>query len=61
MWAHDFYLLFQFCIARNVLYYQAMAMQFSALSKHLIGFMVQVTECNYSVPVLRYDLWNDGM
>ena len=36
-----------------------MAMQFSALSKHLIGVMMQVTEYNYSVPVLRYDLLND--
>ena len=56
MWAHDFCLLFQTFIIRNILYYYAMAMQFSALSKHLIGFMMQVTEYKYSIPVLRYDL-----
>ena len=31
-----------------------MAMQFSAHSKYLIGFIMQVTECNCSVSILRY-------
>ena len=39
-----------------ILYYYAMAMQFSALNQHLVGFMMQVTECKYSVPVLRNEL-----
>ena len=29
-----------------------MAMKFSAFSQYLIGFMMQITECIYSVPVL---------
>ena len=56
MWAREFCLLFQAFITHNILYYYAMAMQFSALSKLLIGFMMQVTEYKYSIPVLRYDL-----
>ena len=56
MWAHDFCLLFQTFIAHNVLYHYAMALIFSARSKHLIGIMMQVTEWKYTFPVLRYDL-----
>ena len=47
---------FQISIARNFLYHSATVMQFSAFSKYLISFMIQVTEFNYSVSVLRYDL-----
>ena len=61
MLVHDFCLLFQTFITHNVLYHYAMAMQFSALSKHFIGFMMQVTEWKYSVPVLRYDQKSDGV
>ena len=43
----------------NFLYYYVIAMQFSILSKHLIGFTMPVAECKYSVPVLRYDLLCD--
>ena len=32
-----------------------MTIQFSALSNYVIGFMMQVTEYKYSVPILRYD------
>ena len=32
-----------------------MALQVSAPNKHLIGIMMQVTECKYTIPVLRYD------
>ena len=56
MQAHDFCLLFQISITCTFMYYYAMAMQFSALSTHLIGFMMQVTKCKYSFPELRYDL-----
>ena len=59
MWAHDFCLLFQTFITHNFLYHYAMAMQILALSKDLIGFMMQVTEWKYSVPVLRYDQKSD--
>ena len=45
MWAHDFCLLFTFFIVHNVLYYQAMAMQFSTLGQYLIGCMLEVTDC----------------
>ena len=38
------------------LYHYVMAMQFSALSKHLISIMMHVTKYKYSVPVLRCDL-----
>ena len=33
-----------------------MTIQFSALSKHLVGFMMQVTECKYFASVLRQEL-----
>ena len=56
MWAHDFCLLFHNFITHNFLYHYAMALQFSAPSKHLIGIMVQVTEWKYTFPELRYDL-----
>ena len=56
MWAHDFCLLFQTSLTHNVLYQYAMAMKFLTLSVHLIGNMIQVTECKYSVPVLSYDI-----
>ena len=59
MWAHDFCLLFQTYITHTFLYHYAIAMQLSALSKNLIGIMIQVTECKYYVPVLRYDLLGD--
>ena len=54
----DFCLLFQTSITHNTLYHHAMEMQFSALSKHLVAFMMQlqVTDFKYSVPVVRYDL-----
>ena len=35
-------------------FHYTMTMKFSAPSKHLIGFMTQVTECKHSVPLLRY-------
>ena len=38
-----------------------MALQFSALSKNLIVIMMQVTEWKYTIPVLRYYLWSDGV
>ena len=57
MWAHDFYLLCQTSITHYFLYHYAMVMQFSALNKNFIGFIMQFTECKQSVPVLRYDLW----
>ena len=48
-----FCLLFQAFITHNVLYHYTMALQFSAHSKHLIDFMMQViAEYKYSVPVL---------
>ena len=64
MWAHGFCLLFQTFITNNFLYhyamalqvYFAMALQVSALSKHFIGIMLQVTEWKYAFPILRYDL-----
>ena len=34
-------------------------MHFLALGKHVIGVMLQVTECRYSIPVLRYNLLCD--
>ena len=43
-------------IIHNVLNHYAMVLQFSALSKHFIGIMMQVTECRNTIPVLRYDL-----
>ena len=49
MWAHDFCLLFQTSLIHNFLYQYAMAMKCLALSMHLIGFMMQVTECKYCV------------
>ena len=60
MWAHDFCLLSQIFITHNFLYHYVMAMQFSVHSQHLLGFMMQVTECTYSVPILRYDMLDDG-
>ena len=33
-----------------------MTLQFSALSRHLVGIMMQVTEWKYTFRVLRYDL-----
>ena len=56
MWAHDIFLIFHTSLTHNVLHHYAMAMKFLAISKHLIGFMMQVSECKYSVPILRYDL-----
>ena len=41
---HDFCLLFQAFMTHNFLYHYTMAMQCSALSKYLIGFIVQVIE-----------------
>ena len=38
-----------------------MTLQVSALSEHLIGIMMQVTEWKYTFPVLRYDLYSDGV
>ena len=38
-----------------------MTMQFLALSKHLISFMMQVTEYEYSFPVVRYNWYSDRM
>ena len=61
MWAHDLCLLFHSFITHNVLYHYAMALQFSALSKHLIGIMMQVTEWKYTFPALIYDLYSDGV
>ena len=61
MWAHDFCLLFHTFIARNVLYHYAMVLQFLALSQHLLGIMMQVTEYKNTIPALRYDLKSDGM
>ena len=52
---------FQISITHNLYYNYAMAMQFAALSNHLIGFMTQVTEWQYFPPVLRYDLLCDGV
>ena len=46
---------FQSFITHNILYYYAMALQFSALSKHLIDIMIEVTEWKYTIPILRYD------
>ena len=40
----------------NVLHHYAMELQLSAVSKHLIGIIMQVTEWKYTFPVLRYDL-----
>ena len=51
--------ILQASITQNFLYHYAIAMQILGLSKHLIGFMMQVTECKYSSPVLRYDLMCD--
>ena len=51
--------ILQASITQNFLYHYAMAMQFLGLNKHLIGIMMQVTECKYSSPVLRYDLVYD--
>ena len=48
------YITFQISITHNFLYHHAIAMQFSSLSKHLIGFMIQV-------PILRYNLLCDGV
>ena len=61
MWAHDFCLPFQTFITHTFLYHYAMAMQFAAYIKHLIGVMVQVTEWQYFLPGLRYDLLCDGV
>ena len=61
MWAHDFCLLFKTSITHNVLWHYAIVMQFLALRAHLIGMMMQVTECRYAVPALRYDLLCDGV
>ena len=61
MWAHDFCLLFQASTTHNVLYHYATTVQFSALNEHLIGFMMQVTDCRYSVPALIYDLYSNGV
>ena len=36
-----------------------MALQILALSTHLIGIMMQVTEWKYTLPELRYDLYSD--
>ena len=55
MWAHDFFQLFKTSITHTFLYHYAMEMQFSALSKNLIGVNMQVTDFKYSVPALRYD------
>ena len=54
--AHEFCLLFQTSLTHNFLYQNVMAMKLLAISKNLIGFMMQVTGCKYSVSVLRYDL-----
>ena len=43
-------------IIHNVLYHYAMELKFSALRKHRIGIMMQVTEWKYTFSVLRYDL-----
>ena len=37
-----------------LLYQYAMAMKLLAVGTHLIGFTMQVTECKYSFPLLRY-------
>ena len=51
-----FSLLFQIFIINTFFYHYAMAMQLSALSKHAVGFVLQVTKCKYSAPILGYDL-----
>ena len=40
----------------NFIYHYAIAITFLAIGEHLIGFMMQVTECKYYVPILLYDL-----
>ena len=53
---HMIFAYFFSFIIHNVLYHYAMELQFSALSKHLIGIMMQITEWKYTFPVLRYNL-----
>ena len=57
---HMICLLVQTAITHKFLCHFAMTMEFSALNQQLIGFMMKFTECKYSVPVLRYDLYVMG-
>ena len=63
MWMHKFCPLFQTFMTHNFLSHHAIAMQFSTLITHLIGYIIQVTECKCSIPgpVLRYDLLYGGV
>jgi len=36
-----------------------MAMKLSTFINHLMGYIIQVTEYKYSVPILRNDLLSD--
>jgi len=38
-----------------------MTMEFPIHVKHLMGFIIQITEYKYSVPALRNDLISDGV
>ena len=49
-------LLFQNFQTHNYLCHYAMATQLPALANHLIGFIIKVTECRYSILILHYDL-----
>ena len=55
MWANKISLDFQAFMAHNFRYHYAMAMNFSAHIIHLIGVIMQIIECTYSIPILRYD------
>ena len=61
MWAHKICLLFQTFIAHNFLCHCAVVMQLLACVKHLIDFILKVTEYKYFIPALKYDLLCCGM
>ena len=46
-------------VTSNILCCYPMIMQFSTHVKHLIGYLIQVAECQYSSPEQRYDLLCD--
>ena len=52
---------FQTFMTHNFLCSYHITMYFSALTKCLVGCIIQVTDCIYSIVVLRYDLLCDGV
>ena len=59
MRVHKIWLYLHTFMAHNLFYWSPMAMKFPTIIKYVMGYIIQVTEYKYSVPVLRNDLLCD--